>query len=52
MDYKVQRLKEDLTNAQYRNKNQRKQLNNYKKAYEKLKEENLDLKEKNRSLES
>ena len=26
--------------------------NNYKKAYEKLKEENLDLKEKNRSLES
>lgn len=35
MDYRVQRLKEDLTNAQHRNKNQRKQLANYTTAYDK-----------------
>lgn len=35
MDYRTQRLKEDLTNAQRRNKNQRKQLANYNKAYDK-----------------
>ena len=34
MDYRVQRLKEDLTNAQQRNKKQRIQLSNYKKVHE------------------
>lgn len=34
MDYRVQRLKEDLTNAQQRNKKQRIQLANYKKCHE------------------
>lgn len=44
MDYKIQRLKEDLTNAQRRNKNQRKQLANYKNAYDKKFKENVNLK--------
>lgn len=35
MDYRVQRLKEDLTNAQQRNKKQRIQLANYKRVHEK-----------------
>lgn len=34
MDYRTQRLKEDLTNAQQRNKKQRIQLANYKKCHE------------------
>lgn len=34
MDYRIQRLKEDLTNAQQRNKKQRIQLSNYKKVHE------------------
>lgn len=34
MDYRIQRLKEDLTNAQQRNKKQRIQLANYKKVHE------------------
>ena len=34
MDYRVQRLKEDLTNAQQRNKKQRIQLSNNKKVHE------------------
>lgn len=34
MNYRVQRLKEDLTNVQRRNKHQRQQLANYKKAYD------------------
>lgn len=34
MNYRVQRLKEDLTNAQQRNKKQRIQLSNYKKVHE------------------
>lgn len=34
MDYRIQRLKQDLTNAQQRNKKQRIQLNNYKKCHE------------------
>lgn len=34
MDYRVQRLKEELTNAQQRNKKQRIQLANYKKCHE------------------
>lgn len=33
MEYRIQRLKEDLTLAQQRNKRQRKQLANYTKAY-------------------
>lgn len=45
MDYRIQRLKEDLTNAQRRNKNQRIQLANYKKAYEKKFKENINLKQ-------
>ena len=36
MDYRIQRLKEDLTNVQQRNKRQRKQLANYTKKYNKL----------------
>lgn len=35
MDYRVQILKEDLTNAQQRNKKQRIQLANYKRIHEK-----------------
>lgn len=34
-EYRVQRLKEDLTFAQQRNKRQRQQLANYKKVHEK-----------------
>ena len=34
MDYRTQRLKEDITNAQQRNKKQRIQLANYKKCHE------------------
>lgn len=34
-EYRVQRLKEDLTYAQQRNKQQKKQLANYKKVHEK-----------------
>lgn len=34
MDYRMQRLKEDLTNAQQRNKKQRIQLANYKRVHE------------------
>ena len=41
-EYRVQRLKEDLTFAQRRNSRQRQQLANYKKVHEK------DLKEKER----
>lgn len=33
-DYRIQRLKEDLTMAQQRNKKQRIQLANYKKCHE------------------
>lgn len=34
-EYRIQRLKEDLTYAQQRNKNQKQQLANYKKVHEK-----------------
>lgn len=34
-EYRIQRLKEDLTYAQQRNKNQKRQLANYKKVHEK-----------------
>lgn len=34
-EYRIQRLKEDLTFAQQRNKHQKKQLANYKKVHEK-----------------
>ena len=34
-EYRVQRLKEDLTFAQQRNKRQKQQLANYKKVHEK-----------------
>ena len=47
-EYRIQRLKEDLTYAQQRNKHQKQQLANYKKVHEK------DLKEierLNKSLE-
>ncbi len=33
MEYRIQRLKEDLTSAQQRNKRQRKQLANYTNTY-------------------
>ena len=45
MDYRVQRLKEDLTNAQQRNKKQRIQLSNYKKVHERDLEINKKYKE-------
>lgn len=35
MDYRVKRLKEELTNVQQRNKEKRKQLANYKRCHEK-----------------
>ncbi len=34
-EYRIQRLKEELTYAQQRNKHQKKQLANYKKVHEK-----------------
>ncbi len=34
-EYRIQRLKEDLTYAQQRNKHQKQQLANYKKVHEK-----------------
>lgn len=49
-EYKTQRYKEDLTNAQQRNKQQKKQLANYKKVHEKDLKEIEKLKLKNEEL--
>lgn len=43
MDYRIQRLKEDLTLAQQRNKKQKKANVSLKRAYDRLQKQKLEL---------